>query len=231
MTEYFVANGETGDKRKEWAKQTVAADGRITIVDHPVSQGSKSYRVELRQGDNPSGCRATVASGMTSQKGWSPVHLIKNGDEAFYGLSVFLPSDSFKTVDKWRLVLQFKGNHTGSPPVSLNVKGDHWLLNNRPTSSSGEKHLWQHAFRYNEWEKFMMHIKWSTDPKVGFVELMYNGQVVLPKFFTSNVHVYNGQPVVNFVAMGIYRDASIATTDVIYHDGFVAGRSYEEVAQ
>lgn len=228
MTEYWQGNAETGDK-SQWCKQTVKSDDRIKVVTEPVSQGKYSYRVELRPGDNPSGCRATLASGPSGKMG--PCHLIKNGDDAFYGWSVYLPSATFKTLDKWRLVLQFKGVHSGSPPVSLNVRGSNWLLNNRPTSSSGELHRWKAPVRKDVWEKFMMHIKWSTDPKIGFLELYYNGTLVLPKLYTSNVHIIDGQIINNFVAIGVYRDSTINVTDVIYHDGFVAGKSYEEVAQ
>jgi hypothetical protein len=231
MTEFWRGDGETADKKKEWAKQTVAADNRIQISGSPVSQGQYSYRVELQPGDNPSGCRATLASGMTSQRGWSPAHLIKNGDEAYYGFSIYLPSDTFKKLDKWRLLLQFKGQNSGSPPIALNVSNDTWLLNSRPTVKSSNLHIWKAPVIKDAWEKFMMHVKWSTDPKVGFIELYYNGQLVLPQLYTSTIHVKDGKPVTNFVALGIYRDSSISVTDVVYHDGFVAGQSYEEVAQ
>lgn len=228
MTEYWKGDAETGDK-SQWCKQTVQTDGRIQVVTSPVSQGKYAYRMELRKGDSPSGCRATLASGPSGKMG--PVHLIKSGDEAYYGWSVYLPSVSFVSLDKWRLVLQFKGIHSGSPPISLNVRKDNWLLNNRPTTSSSEIHRWKSPVKKNVWEQFMMHIKWSQDPKVGFIELYYNGTLVLPKLFTSNIHVYNGVPVNNFVAIGIYRDSSIVPTDILYHDGFVAGRSYDEVSQ
>jgi hypothetical protein len=77
----------------------------------------------------------------------------------------------------------------------------------------------------------MMNIKWSRDPKVGSIELYLNERLVVPKFNTATIHVKDGKPCVNFVALGLYRDSSIKTTDVIYHDGFVAGRSYDEVRQ
>ncbi len=228
MTEYWRGDAETGDK-SQWCKQTVANDSRIQVGSERVSQGTYSYRVELRHGDNPSGNRATLASGPSGKLG--QCHIIKNGDEAFYGWSVYLPSKTFETVDKWRLVLQFKGVHSGSPPISLNIKGSNWLLNNRPTASSGEIHRWKSPLQKDTWEKFMMHIKWSTDPNDGFIELVYNGNLVLPKLNVANIHLASGKPVDNFVALGIYRDSSIPFTDVIFHDGFAAGQSYEEVAQ
>jgi hypothetical protein len=229
VTEYWKGDAETGDK-SQWAKQTVKEDSRIQVVTNQVTQGKYSYRVELRPGDNPSGCRATLASGPSGKMG--PVHLIRDGEEAFYGLSVYLPSATFSTLDKWRLVLQFKAYpDTGSPPISLNIKGNNWLLNYRPTATSSVLHKAKFPLTKDRWEKFMFNIKWSKDPKVGFIELYYNGDLVVPKFNTSTIHVKSGTPSINFVALGLYRDSSIKVTDVIYHDGFVAGKSYEEVAQ
>lgn len=225
MTEYWRGDAESGDK-SQWCKQTVKSDDRIQVVTSPVSQGNYSYRVEVRKGDNPSGNRATLASGPVCED----AHLIKNGEEAFYGFSVFLPS-TFTTLDKWRLVIQFKAHDTGSPPISINLRGINWLLNYRPTATSNVLHKWKAPFRKNVWEKFMLHVNWNTDPRIGFIELYLNDNLVVPKFHTSTIHIQNGRPVDNFVALGLYRDSSIAVTDVIYHDGFVAGRSYEEVSQ
>lgn len=226
MTEYWRGDAETGDK-SQWCKQTVKVDDRIRVVTTPVNQGQYSYRVELRKGDNPSGNRSTLATGPNCDG----EHLIKNGDEAFYGFSVFIPATSFAIVNKWRLVLQFKAHDTGSPPISINVRGINWLLNYRPTSTSNVLTKWRKPFRKNVWEKFMFHIGWSTDPRVGFIEMYLNNILVVPKFNTATIHIQDGSPVDNFVALGLYRDSSIPSTDVIYHDGFVAGRSYEEVNQ
>lgn len=231
MTEYWKADAESGDKRLEWAKQTVAADDRIKIVSSPVTQGTKSYRVELRHGDNPSGCRAMVATGPSAMKGWGPVHILKPNDEAYYGFSVLLPSATFPKLDRWRLLIQWKGIHTGSPPVSLNIKSDKWLLNNKPTASGSIIHRWTSLVHKDAWEKFVLHAKWSSDPKVGFIELYYNGQMVLPKLMTSTMHIVNGQTVNNIISYGIYRDSSITSTDVVFHDGFVVGKTYDEVTQ
>jgi hypothetical protein len=228
MTDFWRGDAETGDK-SQWCKQTVQSDDRIQVTQNVVSQGLYSYRVELRPGDSPSGCRATLASGPTSRLG--TCHQIVDGDEAFYGLSVYLPSDTFTKQDKWRLVIQFKAHNTGSPPVSLNVRADNWLFNYRPTASSSVLHKEKFPVNKDSWEKFVLHAKWSSDPKIGFLELWRNGNIVVPKFFTSNIHIKNGQKVPNFVAIGLYRDSGIKVTDVIYHDGFVAAPTFEEAAQ
>lgn len=229
MTEYWAAHGETGDL-SEWCQVIRAAEDRVRVVTSPGNEGNYSYRFEIRPGDEPSGARAMLNSGISQSDGEN-CHLIQEGDEAFYGWSVYLRYGNFDKSDKWRLVLQFKGIHTGSPPVSLNVRNDNWLLNYRPNVESGVLHKWTAPVKKGKWEAFGIHVKWSSNPEEGFIEFKYNGEIVVPKFYTANIHIENGSPVPNVVALGIYRDSTHTTTDVLYHDGFIAGASWEEVAQ
>lgn len=228
MTDYFVAH----ESKSEWTKQTVAEDNRIQVVTNPVLKGQNSFRVEVRPGDNPSGCRATLATGPAKGNLGGEPHIYRTGDEVYFGLSVYLPSQSFIKLNKWRLLLQLKSQQdTGSPPVSLNIRNGNFILNNRPNVQSGENHLWRSAASYDTWERFILHVKFSNDPSVGFLELIRNDTVALPTKMTSTQHVVNGNPVNIFVALGLYRDASITQTDVMYHDGFTASQTLEGAKQ
>jgi hypothetical protein len=75
------------------------------------------------------------------------------------------------------------------------------------------------------WYDFVLHIKWSSDPSVGFVEVWLNGSKVVPKTITPTLYVGQGA----YLKMGYYRAAYDQTT-VIYHDGMRRGATYEEVA-
>lgn len=224
--DYWRGDGEAG--LEAWAKIVEAAPGRISVVSDPIGQRGKVFRFELRGDDVTYGERVQLDSGIS---GGTNAHYINDGDEAFYGCSFYLPSNSLAKIAKWRQFLQFKGMHTGSPPVQIGFNDDNWRLYYRPTITSDNLLKWQTPSRKNVWEKFMFHIKWSQDPKVGFIEMYYNGSLVVPKFFTSNIHVENGIAIRNIVDIGDYRDSSIATTDILYIDGFVAGKSYTEVEQ
>lgn len=225
--EYWKGDAETGDL-SQWSKVVQAAPDRIQVITSPVSQGKYAYRFELRDGDDASGERVQLDSGIS---GGPNSHYISDGDEAFYGVSFYLPSASLPKIAKWRLFLQFKGIHTGSPPVAISHNADEWRLYYRPNTSSDNLLKWRTPDRKDVWEKFMFRIKWSKDPQVGFIEMYYNGVLAVPKFYTSNIHVQGGVPIRNIVDIGIYRDAGITSTDVIYIDNFVAGRSYDEVKQ
>ena len=77
-------------------------------------------------------------------------------------------------------------------------------------------------FRSND---FVLHVKWSSDPKVGFIELYHDGKIVIPKKYVATQ--FSGQR--NYLKMGLYRDASISPEGIVYHDGFTQATSLEDV--
>jgi hypothetical protein len=75
------------------------------------------------------------------------------------------------------------------------------------------------------WHDFIVHVRWSADPKVGFIELWYDGSKVLEKKYLATA--YSGQD--NFFVQGLYRDASIQATAVVYHDGTTIATALADV--
>ena len=75
------------------------------------------------------------------------------------------------------------------------------------------------------WNDFVVHVKWSANPSVGFVELYHNGQQVVPP--TPMATLYPGQGV--YVKQGLYRNASIAPQGVVFHDGFTVATDLADV--
>lgn len=222
----WVGDAETGDL-SQWQDITQAAPGRISIVTAPVDQGKYAYRFELRPGDDAYGSRVQLGTGIS---GGVKAHYINNGDEGYYGVSIRLPSN-LATVEDWRQYAQWKGIHTGSPPLQISHNNNKWRLYYRPNTLSDKNILkWEAPDRKDVWERFTFHIKWSVDPKVGFIEMKYNGALVVPLFYTSNIHMKDGKPVSNIVNIGIYRSSSIKSTDVVHIDNYVEGTSWEAVA-
>jgi polysaccharide lyase-like protein len=79
-------------------------------------------------------------------------------------------------------------------------------------------------FAPGRWYDFVFHVKWSSNPKVGFVEVWVNRAKVLKKKTLATL--YAGQGV--YLKQGFYRAAYGGTT-VVYHDGMRRGSSYTEV--
>ena len=71
----------------------------------------------------------------------------------------------------------------------------------------------------------MLHVKWSADKKVGFVELYHNGKLALPRTYGANQF---GKEL-NYLKMGLYRDDAIRPRPVVYHDGFVMASTLADV--
>lgn len=217
---YWRGDAESGDL-SQWCTTFREAPDRIQVVTSPVKQGRYAYRINVQANDNPSGERATLSQICRPTE--------RPGDDKYYGMSVMLPS-GFPDYSAWSQVMQFKANDTGSPPVQITYTGGQWQLTHRPNVSSGNIVKWRTPARKGVWESFIFHIKWSSNPQTGLIELWYNGNRVA-SFNTSTIHVMNGVTYPNFVAIGHYRDASISDNVILYHDGFVSGSTFASVAQ
>lgn len=205
---------ETGDLSQYTAAWRVAPD-RMQVVSDPVREGNKALKVTVQQGDNPvhaSGNRNELFRGT-----YEP-----NGSEYYYKWSTLFPQ-GFPSSPKWQVFTQWHHDGCcGSPPVEFFVTSD--KLNMRVGGSSGQI-LWQEPLRRGEWNDFVLHAKWSPDPKVGFVELYYNGKLVVPKRNLATRY----PNMLGYLQFGYYRDASIAQTASLYHDGFVMATTLDDV--
>lgn len=203
---------ETGDT-SQWSKAQ-AIPGRLQVVSSPVREGKHALRVEVRQGDDPIG-----ASGNRNELVYSKV-LEKEGNDRWYAWSTRW-DPSFPSVKTWQLFVQW--HHTGSsgsPPLELYVYGEELRL--RVDASTD---VWKGTLSRGEWHDFVLHVKWSSDPKVGFVELWYDGAKALAK--THGRTLFAGQE--NYLKMGLYRNASIAPVGILFHDGMTIATDAADV--
>ena len=205
---------ETGNLSQFDAEQSVSSN-RLLVVTSPVREGRYALKTTVRQGDNP-----IKASGNRNEL----VYLSREtpGSEYFYKWSTLFPT-SFPSSPRWALFTQWhQEGHSGSPPLELYVVNDR--LNLRVGGSSG-KVVWTAPMQREHWNDFILHVKWSSDKKTGFIELYHDGKVVLPK--TSMATQFGSQR--NYLKLGLYRDASIKQEGIVYHDGFVQSTSLEDV--
>lgn len=208
----FRGDFETGDL-SQWSKtQQVAAD-RLQVVAAPVKQGTRALRVEVRQGDDP-----INASGNRAEVLWSPLEA--EGNERWYAWSTLWPT-GYPSSPTWQLFAQWHHTGlTGSPPLELYVNGETMSL--RVSASTV---VWSAKLQRGAWHDFLLHVKWSSDAKVGFVELWYDGQPAGAK--TAAATLYPGQG--TYLKMGLYRNDTIMPTGVLYHDGLLVGTTRADV--
>jgi hypothetical protein len=203
---------ETGD-RSQWSKTQMVSSDRLQVVSSPTRQGSHAIKVTVKQGDNPisaSGNRNELVR-MTNEK---------EGDEYYYRWSTMFASD-YPSAKTWQLFTQWHhSGDSGSPPVEFYVNGETIYLR-----VNGSTVVWSTPLVRGQWQDFIFHVKWSSNPGVGFVELYRNGQLVLPK--RNAATLYSGQT--NYLKVGLYRNSTIAPVGVVYHDGWIQGRSLQDV--
>jgi uncharacterized protein (TIGR03382 family) len=205
---------ETGNLSQWTRAQSVASD-RLQVETDVVREGSYALKATVHQGDNPinaSGNRNEVVY-MTDE---AP------GSEYFYKWSTLFPED-YPSTNTWQLFAQWhQGGCCGSPPLEFYVVGEEMFM--RVGGVNGQV-LWQSPLVRGQWNDFVLHAKWSPDPRVGFVELYKNGELVVPK--TMAATQFGGDR--NYLKLGLYRNDTISQVGVVYHDGFAMGTSLEDV--
>lgn len=209
----WSGNYDTGNL-SQWDLVQEAAPGRISIVPSPTEPSNPVARYEVRPEDSigDTSPRAEVGEFLGE----------KEGEERWYRWYTYFPEsfptnfpNGFITFTQWRAVDE------SEEYSSFMVWGERLELRREGTR-------WSTKLTKGVWHKFVYHVKWSPDPNVGFIELFYDGQLVLPK---TNVRTMGGtvaDPIENYVKQGLYK-AEEVPTGVLYQDGFVAGTSYEAV--
>jgi hypothetical protein len=208
------ADYETGD-RSQWDKAQMVSSDRLQVVSSPARQGKYALKATVRQGDDPidaSGNRNELVK-MTNEP---------SGSEYYYRWSTLFDT-SFPSVKTWQLFTQWHhSGSSGSPPVEFYVYGEEVRLN---IGGDPGVIVWKTPLVRGKWHDFVFHVKWSASASVGFVELYYDGALVLPK---RNIATqFSGM--VNYLKLGLYRSDTVTQTGIVYHDNWVMARDLADV--
>ena len=205
---------ETGD-HSQWDRMQMVSSDRLQLVTSPLRQGRYALKATVRLGDDPinsSGNRNELVK-MTRE----PV-----GSEYYYRFNTMFASD-FPSVRTWQLFTQWHHEgSSGSPPVEFYVYGEEMRLN---IGGDPGVIVWKAPLVRGQWQDFILHVKWSPEATVGFVELYHNGQLVLPKRYIATQ--FPGM--LNYLKVGLYRSDTVTQTGVVYHDGWTMARELADV--
>lgn len=227
---------ETGDLG-EWSS-VQACPGGVTVVTSPVRSGHHAARFSVADDDTNAKCAAVPTDNPRAQL-VGPFGLFKPGDDVYVGFSTFFPSD-FPTIpaNGWLMFHEDYGPpFNGSPTMELDVFGDR--LGMWSEQNGVEKQIWLASDAIHKgtaWEDIVLHILWSTDPTVGFVEIWLDGVQQTFQDGQQREHLATFVPTVNglldSVYMNEYRKAGVDLgTVVLYHDDIRVGRTYVSVAR
>ncbi len=197
--------------------QTYSGAGEYpaTVVNES-AEHPQSARFELRNGDIPFGGteRAEIA-----RPGGSALSNVVEGDERW--ISFDLKFDSRWPVAGCRLGMDHllpmaRQRLTSSPPLALDIDTDDviYLANN---DSSGYQRTAVQSVVRNQWQRWVIHAKFSDDDAVGFADVTIDGAPILPR--TSMATMIPGEPS-NYLKIGIYRDPVNTATAILYYDNF-----------
>lgn len=217
-TPLWTGDFETGTLR-QWrnghggAGVQVAAEDRIRVVTDPVRQGRYAARVEVRQGDRYRGSPGN-RSELLHQSGES------EGDERWYSWSTMF-DPSFPYVDHgFQLVTTWHPRSSdGQATVTFYAARDEFGM--RVVESDADRvaisseTLWVTQMSRGEWHDLALRVKWSADPRIGFVELWHEGELVLER---TNVATLIPDGTSNYLKQGLYRSSDIQPVGVVYHD-------------
>jgi MYXO-CTERM domain-containing protein len=203
---------ETGDHSQFSGAQMVRAD-RLAVVTSPVAEGQYALKVTVKQGDDP-----IDSSGNRNELVYLSNEQV--GSEYYYRWKVMFAPD-FPSVKTWQVFTQWHHDGCcGSPPVEFFVYGEEMRLTLTDSITP-----WTAPLTRGVWHEFIFHVKWSADPKAGFVELWHNGQQALKK--RNLATMYAGMK--SYMKLGLYRSDTIKETGVVYHDGFMQATALEDV--
>ncbi|MFL5357432.1 polysaccharide lyase [Archangium sp.] len=210
---------ETGNA-SQWNKEESVNSNRLLVEADRVREGSYALRVQVNQGDKP-----IQASGNRNELVYVDGTLMDGrgeGAERYYSWSTLF-DESYPSENTWQVFSQW--HHTGlngSPPMEFYVIGEEMRMR---VGGEQAQDVWKAPLQRGVWNDFVVHVKWSADPNVGFVELYHNGQQVVAP--TPLATLYPGQGV--YVKQGLYRNSTIAPEGVLFHDGFTVATDLADV--
>lgn len=214
---------------KEWANAAAQEPSRVQRITSPVAQGNFAYSLELRPGDNPGGYgeRDELAMGNPTGPGFP---LFNEGDERWIAFQVYLPDDYPINASSWNDILQLKQlGGLGTPALSMGIEKGKFTFKDSATNhedSGATPVKWSGPATAEHWVKFVMHVKFSIDDSVGFVELFGDldgsgTKLLMGQTFMHTMKELNGSAVPGHARIGQYRDSAMHLgVSHIYFDGF-----------
>jgi hypothetical protein len=218
----------------QWTEQQLHRSEQEAIVTSPARRGyPHTARFTVAPGDQTSGQtgleRAEVVASVaqTGDPG--------EGKDQWFAWSSFFPTGTHVDMPSgWLVFTQWhQTGNTGVPnvsfglsrsnPISVGLSAAGQGFRGGQPTWSGEWNLG--AIPTNAWVDFVVHITWSTNPKVGHITVKINGRQVAD---TAAATLYSGMSA--YMKQGIYRASSVQT-QTIYHTGTRIGPTEDSVTR
>jgi hypothetical protein len=194
--EYSARGLRQFDARQE------ASPGRIRIVAAPGGRSGRAARFEVgpEDGIGNTSPRAELVK-MTHDR---------EGAERWYRWSTFFPK-SFPTSNPRAFVTwtQWRASDESDSYSNFMLWGDELQLRLNGIH-------WRQPLVKGVWHDIVYHVKWSSDPTRGFIELWFDGRHVLHR--TSMRTLKAGTT--NYLKQGLYQSSAVPKA-YLYHSGLI----------
>ena len=160
----FYSAGETDGWTREYSAEEPYSVRRVPA---PTRSGGSALRMETRYGDAKNNYHAE----MERVDAGSP------GETFWYGFSTYVPT-SWVNSEQPTITAQWWSHHRASPPLSLEIRGQEWLVDQR-WSERGGGMLKQTvgSVRKGEWTDWVVQAYWSRSDD-GYLKVWRGGEVV-----------------------------------------------------
>ncbi len=228
----FVGDFETGNLSQWWRSQS--APNAVTVRSDIVRSGNFAAKFSVTDNDTAANYSNIPNSDPRAQL--IPGYLFRENDDVYISLSTFFPSD-FPLITNWMVIFGIHGEpYNGPSTFNLGVTRDRIYLNSRESEPVWTSPLIQKGVK---WEDLVLHIRFSPDPNVGFVEVWHDGVKQVLKNGDTRYYYATLRKGINWTGPGGHLEAGLTQyrsaserfgTVVLYHDNFRIGRTYESVA-
>jgi Polysaccharide lyase len=194
-------------------------------------QGTHRARFEVRRGD----VEPVTGLNRCDLDGHAEPTMFQEGEDVFYRFQVRLQSP-WPFEGKWNALWQLHQWATpGSPQVIVQVEGSSAATGRLTVHNARELYNWWNGptpLALDTWHDFVIRVKHSANPAVGFVEVWRNGvrQTMVGGGTRKFGKTMPAGATYNYAKFGYYRDPTHVGTGVLFGDGYVTGTSYAAVA-
>lgn len=208
----WIGDFETGNTSQWNGRAQAMAPDRLQVVERAI-QGRYALQATVKPGDlHSNGARAEVLLDRPR---------FCEGDESWFRWSTKFPED-FRTSPRWHIWTQWhqEADNGGSPPLEFALQGEelHLRVQGRQYDARGDWTggiVWRAPLQRGVWHEYLLHVKWSTRPEAGFLELWVDGRLELARIYHGTLDVDG----VVYLKQGLYRDRTITWDQTVYHDG------------
>jgi hypothetical protein len=204
-------------------------------------QGKRSYRFEIRDGDDAYGERAELGQALPTSPGYEN-RIFYPGQERWISMQYYLPSDWLPT-DTWQTIFQIKpvSPGGGGPSIGLGAGSNRLMVyGNTNEWGSTAGNIFDGAgtlpgasypLTRGRWIRLTWHVVFSADPAVGSLEMFGNladgkgMRTLVPLRRRATMKYLDGVMDPAQLRVGIYRDPDLTQTESLFVDGITVASS------